>query len=122
MNHLINDLKNDIVRDQHIYIPGILFVVSEPLAFWSIIIALKHSIGLLSKVNRVFYISKLFMTLFLAIGFWLRIRYMWNKPLARILVICNTIGWTLVTIIYFIIYLKYLKTKKKDIFLNSEET
>lgn len=119
---LIDELKNEIIRENKPFIPGIIFLFSEPLAFISIIVALRHTIQKFFMVNKNFSYSRLYMTIFLALSFWMRIKYMWNKPLARVLVVCNTIGWTTISLLYVLILIKYKKTKNDvKLYQNSEE-
>lgn len=112
MSFIFNSVKDDIIKNGIINWPGILFTISEPIAFVSIFIALKHSFE--SIVNpKLFSVSNLHISFFLALAFMLKIRYMWNKPLARILVLCNSVGWLVVTILYSMAYKKYIFYDKK---------
>ena len=65
-----------------------------------IYIAYNHAMESLHK-PKIFHMANLKLALYLAVAFICRIPYMWNKSLARNLLFVNAIGWSIVTIIYF---------------------
>jgi len=105
MSSIINSVKSDVIKNGKANWPGIFFSAAEPMAFIGIFIALKHAFESLEN-PKVFDISNLHMAFFLALGFTMRIAYMWSKPLARVLILCNAVGWIAVTVVYFMAYKK----------------
>ena len=105
MADIFNALNNDIMPNGQLSWKGLLFTLSEPAAFIGIYIAYKHAKECLSN-PQLFDKSNLNLAFFLALAFSLRIPYMWNKPLARVLLFLNAGGWIYVTILYFMVSIK----------------
>jgi len=83
----------------------ILYFLSEILAIITIIIAITHAFNILNNLDK-FQKSNFYVALFISISFIMRIPYMIDKPLGFIFMILNAIGWSFVTLIYFIAYKK----------------
>jgi hypothetical protein len=105
MTGLIKELKGSIYSNGKLSIPGTLFTLAEPIGFIGIYIAFKHAEEC-AKNNDLFDDANLYLVLALTLAYICRIPYMWNKPLARILLFVNVVGWAYVTYLYFRVYMK----------------
>ena len=100
MADIINALKNDLYSNGQINWVGIIFTLSEPIAFGGMYIAYLHAKECVDDPSK-FTESNFQIALYLGIAYLMRIPYMWDKPLARVLLIINTLAWIYITYIYY---------------------
>ena len=121
MAGLIRELKDSIYINGKLSIPGTLFTLAEPIGFIGIYIAFKH-VEECAKNNDLFDDANLYLVLSLTLAYIFRLPYMWNKPLARILLFVNVIGWAYVTYLYSRVYMKKHKSTKTENKLGENNT
>ena len=113
MISLFNSIKNEIYSNNKINWAGVLFFTSEPLALLAAYFLLQKGLQCLNN-SEIFIISTFYTVIFTALGYVIRIPYMWDKPSALFFLVLNVIMWTIILGIWIKAFLMYKESEKSS--------
>jgi len=113
MSSVLEELKHNLVTNGKVNTFGTLFTIAEPFGCVGIYIAYKHALETYEN-TKIFNHKNLQLSILLFFAFCIRLPYMWDQPLARVLLSVNIIGWFIVSMMYIDLYVKINARKNNN--------